>query len=56
MKSVTGQILTASTLDAHNTFNAPENVRPVPFTAFEMKDGALTLTLPAKAVVVLGLD
>ena len=53
--NVAGQVLTASALDAHNTFDAPDNVRPVPFTAFEQKDGALTLDLPAKSVVVLAL-
>ncbi len=56
VKNVAGQILTASSLDAHNTFDAPDTVKPVPFTTFELKDGALTLDLPAKAVVVVGLD
>ncbi len=56
IKNVTGQMLTASTLDAHNTFDAPESVKPAPFTAFELKDGALTLTLPAKAVAVFSLE
>ena len=55
-RNVTGQVLTASALDAHNTFDAPENVKPMPFTGFELKDGALTVTLPAKSVVVLGLN
>ena len=56
VKNVAGQVLTASASDAHNTFDAPDNVRPVPFTAFEWKDGVLSLTLPARAVVVVGLD
>jgi alpha-N-arabinofuranosidase len=57
LTKVEGQILTAAELDAHNTFDAPENVHPVAFTAFVQKGGSdeLTLTLPAKSVVVLGL-
>ena len=56
VKNVAGRVLTASTLDAHNTFDAPENVQPAPFTAFELKDGALTLGLPPRSVVVVGLN
>ena len=53
--NVAEQVLTASALDAYNTFDAPDHVRPAPFTAFEMKNGVLTLDLPAKSVVVLSL-
>ena len=55
VQNVTGQILTASALDAHNTFDVPDAVKPEPFTAYEMKEGALVLTLPPKAVVVVSL-
>lgn len=50
-----GQVLTASALDAHNTFAAPDVVKPVPFTGATIANGTLTVTLPAKSVVVLGL-
>ena len=56
LKDVRGQVLTAPALDSHNTFEVPDAVRPVPFTAFERKDDVLTLTLPARSVVVLGLN
>ncbi len=56
MGNVAGQVLTASTLDATTRFDAPEAVKPVPFTAFEAQGDTLTLTLPAKSVVVLSLN
>jgi alpha-L-arabinofuranosidase len=52
---VTGRILTASALDAHNTFEGPESVKPVPFEDAKIEDGKLTVDLPARAVVVLTL-
>ena len=54
--NVEGQVLTGPAIDSHNTFEAPEAVKPAPFTAFERKDDALILTLPARSVVVLALD
>ena len=51
--SVTGRILTAETMQAHNTFDQPEAVKPAPFTAFTAAGGSLTVDLPAKSVVVL---
>jgi hypothetical protein len=56
MKDIAGQVLTAPTIDAHNTFESPEAVKPAPFTALELKDDELTLTLPAKSVVVASLN
>ena len=55
-KTVTGQVLTASTMDAHNTFDAPDAVHPVPFTGAALAGGKLQVTLPSKSVVVLELD
>jgi alpha-N-arabinofuranosidase len=56
IKKVEGQVLTAPALDSHNTFDAPDTVKPAPFTAYEQKDEALILTLPAKSVVVMGFS
>jgi alpha-N-arabinofuranosidase len=50
-----GEILTAATMDARNTFDAPDAVHPVPFTGASLAGGALSLTLPPKSVVVLTL-
>ncbi|MCA0394532.1 MAG: alpha-N-arabinofuranosidase [Proteobacteria bacterium] len=53
---VSGQVLTADAIDAHNTFDAPDVVRPAAFDGARVADGALTATLPAKSLVVLALE
>lgn len=50
--SADGQVLTAGTMDAHNTFAQPNALIPVPFSA-KAHDGKLILTLPAKSVTVV---
>jgi alpha-N-arabinofuranosidase len=55
-KGVTGRILTAAAMNAHNTFAAPAAVQPTAFTGAKFANGQLTLTLPAKSVVVLSLE
>lgn len=52
---VSGRVLTAPAINAHNSFDAPETVRPVPFDAAQLNGGTLTVTLPAKSIVVLEL-
>jgi len=54
-KAVSGRILTAAKMDAHNSFDAPNVVRPVPFTGAGIRNGKLVVSLPAKSVVVLDL-
>ncbi len=54
-KAVTGRILTAGAIDAHNTFDAPDTVKPVAFSGASLAGGSLTVTLPARAVVILTL-
>jgi len=51
--SVTGRILTAPELTAHNDFENTSRVEPVTFTGAKIKKNILSLTLPAKAIVVL---
>jgi alpha-N-arabinofuranosidase len=53
--AATGRILTAPAMQAHNTFAAPDEVRPVPFDGVKLAAGSLSLTLPAKSVVVVEL-
>ncbi|NKJ41299.1 alpha-L-arabinofuranosidase C-terminal domain-containing protein [Novosphingobium sp. SG720] len=53
--SAAGQVVTAATMDAHNTFDTPDAVKPAPFTGATIQGGTLTVTLPAKSVVVLDL-
>ncbi len=55
-QGVAGRILTAAAMNAHNTFAAPEAVKPAAFTGAKFVNGQLTLTLPAKSVIVLTLE
>jgi alpha-L-arabinofuranosidase len=55
VSSVTGRILTAEAMNAHNTFEDPETVRPGPFHGATVQGGRLTVELPSKSVVVLEL-
>jgi len=55
-KKVTGEILTASAMNAFNSFDKPDIVKPADFTGFTMKDGILTVSMPSKSVVVLELS
>jgi alpha-N-arabinofuranosidase len=55
-KSVSGRILTADVMNAHNTFDNPEVVKTVDFDAVSLEGDTLTVTLPAKSVVVLEIE
>src|SRR5215218_2781783 len=52
---VSGRVLTADRMNAHNTFEQPEAVRPAPFTGATVAGERLTVQLPAKSLVVLEL-
>ena len=54
-KSVTGRVLTAPAMNAHNTFEAPDAVQPAAFSGAALKGDTLEVRLPAKSVVVLAL-
>ncbi|MCX6333041.1 MAG: alpha-N-arabinofuranosidase [Bacteroidia bacterium] len=54
-KTVTGEVLTANEMAVYNSFEKPENIKPTVFNGYKMKDGILTITMPAKSVVVLEL-
>jgi len=53
--AVTGRILTAATINAHNTFAAPDAVKPAVFNGATLAGDQLTVSLPAMAIVVLEL-
>ena len=53
---VSGQILTATKLDAHNTPGQSEEIAPASYRGGRISGGKLLLDVPAKAVVVVGLD
>ncbi len=52
---VSGRLLTGATMDAHNTFDAPDTVHPVGFTGAELQGDQLTVALPPMSVVMLEL-
>jgi alpha-N-arabinofuranosidase len=53
---VTGEVITAATMNAHNDFGKPEAVNVKPFTGAQLRNGILTVTLPAKSVVTLEVN
>ena len=56
-KSVKGTVLTAPAMNAHNTFEKPEVVRPVRFEDMKLTDAStLQLTLPSKSVVAVEIE
>jgi len=55
IKSVTGEVLTASRMNAMNTFENPNTIKPTSFTGYKLQGSQLTLSIPAKSVVVLEL-
>ncbi len=55
VKSVTGEVLTAPAVNAMNTFESPNAVRPAPFGGHKLRGPQLSLEIPPKSVVVLEL-
>jgi len=51
--SIAGRILTATEMNAHNTFENPEQIKPEMFTDFTVENGQLTVQLPKMSVVQL---
>ncbi|UCD52983.1 MAG: alpha-N-arabinofuranosidase [Phycisphaerales bacterium] len=52
-RRITGQILTADTITAHNTFENPSAVEPVAFRGVTVTDGGFVTEVPSKSIVVL---
>ncbi len=55
-KDATGQILTAGTMNAHNTFDNPNSVKTETFNDCKMNGNKLEVTMPPMSVVVLELE
>ncbi|GIV60388.1 MAG: hypothetical protein KatS3mg043_1477 [Rhodothermaceae bacterium] len=43
-------------MNAHNTFEQPDAVRPAPFDGARLTGATRTVALPPKSVVVLALE
>jgi alpha-L-arabinofuranosidase len=55
VNAVRGQVLTADAMDAHNTFERKDAVKPAPFSA-AAAGGKLTIKVPAKSVMVVAVE
>jgi alpha-N-arabinofuranosidase len=55
LKSVSGRVITAQEMTAHNTFDKPDAVQPAAFDDARLEGANLLVTLPPKSVVVLRL-
>lgn len=55
-RKVSGEVLTASKMDALNEMGAAEAVKPIVFKGARLNGGKLALQIPAKSVVVVGLE
>lgn len=53
---VSGTMITADCINAHNTFEQPDVVKPVPFKEVTVEDNQLKLKLPAMSVVTVTLQ
>ena len=53
--AIGGEILTSADIRDHNGFGSPEKVRPGEFKDFKVKDGILTVRMPAKSIISLSV-
>jgi alpha-N-arabinofuranosidase len=53
--TVSGEIITAATINAYNDFGKPEAVNIKPFNGAQLRNGTITVSLPAKSIVTLEL-
>ena len=51
-----GRILTASQMNAHNTFDNTEQVKPVELAATKFVEGVAHLELPSKSVAIIEIS
>ncbi|MCC6356859.1 MAG: alpha-N-arabinofuranosidase, partial [Verrucomicrobiae bacterium] len=50
---ISGRMLTAPDIAAHNTFDQPDRVKPAPFTDARPSEKGFSATLPPKSVVAI---
>jgi alpha-N-arabinofuranosidase len=55
VRSASGQLLTADAVDAHNSFDRPNDIVPRPF-AGRVSGGRLLFDLPSKSIAVVQLQ
>jgi alpha-N-arabinofuranosidase len=55
-KKISARVLTTDAMNAHNTFDKPETVKPAAFSGGKLKGDSWIFDLPAKSVVVATLE
>ena len=55
-KKAVGEILTSTNLTDYNSFENPDNVKPVPFKEVQINKDILKIKLPAKSIVTIELQ
>jgi alpha-N-arabinofuranosidase len=55
-RTVTGRVLKGGSLNAHNTFEKGDTVRPEPFSGVNLKKNILSITMPPASVIVLTIE
>jgi alpha-N-arabinofuranosidase len=55
VNAAAGKVLTSATMDAHNTFQNPQFIKPAAFSA-RAAGGKLSIKVPAKAVMVVAME
>ena len=53
---IAGRILTAGKMNAHNTFDNPDEVKPSDFSNFDLTGNNLKVNMPPMSVIVLELE
>lgn len=53
---VSGRLLSADTNNAHNTFDAPETVKPVNLDGVKLAGDAVTFTLPPRGIAAITIE
>jgi alpha-N-arabinofuranosidase len=54
--NISGRILTAESMNAHNTFEMPSRVAPAGFKGYRVEENGFTVELPPMSVVVLEVE
>ncbi|HJQ24997.1 MAG TPA: alpha-N-arabinofuranosidase [Blastocatellia bacterium] len=55
ISNVTGEVLTASAMNAMNTFDNPNAIKPAAFSGYRVQNDQVMLSIPPKSVVVVEL-
>ena len=53
---IKGKILTAEKMNAHNTFDNPDEVKPADFSNYELNGNNLKVNMPPMSVIILELE